>query len=737
MAVNLSPIWGAGAQLLDNSGNVLSGGKIYTYLAGTTTPTPTYTSNSGATANSNPIILNSAGRVPYEIWLTDSISYKFVLKDSNDTLIGTWDNLIGINSNFINYYGQQEIQTATAGQTVFTLADIDYVPGTNNLSVFVDGVNQYGPGAQYAFVETDSTTITFVSGLHVGASVKFTTTKLENVNVADASQISYTYPDSNAVAESVEARLAQYVSVKDFGAVGDGVTDDYTAWSNAVAYCAANGLQLFAPSTDAFYNIGTDLYIDCAFSAGVYHVFGGSGTITFNTQYNQIGYPEWWGAVTNDSTADCTSALESCVQACPVTQLQLADYWINTTWVINTNNRVIKGIVNTSVSTLARILTKSKTADIIFVGQTTDPGSVSLWTQAVIIENITVWRSTAPTPPLSGDVIDSAAGVRFNYIVGCQFNNILSYESLLGFAYENEIFTFFNKLNSFRSISATSPTNDLFWGHALFNRLTYGSQSCYWSDIHCEIGGSPVIAQTIGIAIDGHLTDCSFNRPECNNVDYGFYLNNTGDARSIDSRLVGGVFDQVKKFGILLSGVPYQSQIVFDNNYITVRDAITAVAAISINNSDGQIVLTNNQSTGVTGTSAIGLELVSSKNISCKNNMWAEMTRPISIIDTSNCVIEDSIVNTAVVATYPAITMQNADRNYVKTLINGMASNVYLSANGAVNLNSACSYNEINCTSIDPSGIQGGSANKLIYNGTQITSAGTFGTTNLASGIMG
>lgn len=181
MAVNLSPIWGAGAQLLDNSGNVLSGGKIYTYLAGTTTPATTYTSSNGLTANSNPIILNSAGRVPYEIWLNDSIQYKFVLKDANDTLIGTWDNLVGINSNFVAYTGQQEIQTATAGQTVFTLTTMQYQTGTGNLSVFVDGVNQYGPNAQYAFVETDATTVTFVSGLHVGALVKFTTSAAQNV----------------------------------------------------------------------------------------------------------------------------------------------------------------------------------------------------------------------------------------------------------------------------------------------------------------------------------------------------------------------------------------------------------------------------------------------------------------------------------------------------------------------------------------------------------------------------
>lgn len=180
MAVNLSPIWGAGAQLLDNSGNVLSGGKIYTYAAGTTTQVTTFTSNTGITANSNPIVLNSAGRVPYEIWLTDGQNYKFVLKDSNDVLIGTWDNLSGINSNFIAYTNQQEIQTATASQTVFNLTTMQYQPGTNNLSVFVDGVNQYGPSAQYAFVETDSTTVTFVSGLHVGASVKFTTSSAQS-----------------------------------------------------------------------------------------------------------------------------------------------------------------------------------------------------------------------------------------------------------------------------------------------------------------------------------------------------------------------------------------------------------------------------------------------------------------------------------------------------------------------------------------------------------------------------
>lgn len=256
MAVNLSPVGGVAAQFFDNDGNVLSGGKIYTYAAGTSTPQTTYTTGSGLIAHSNPIILDSAGRVSTgEIWLTDGSVYKFVIKDANDTLIGSYDNIVGINSNFINYTGSQEIQTATAGQTVFTLTTMAYQPGTNSLSVFVDGVNQYGPGAQYAYTETSSTSVTFVSGLHVGASVKFTTAVINNTGSVDASQVSYTAPYSGALVTNVRAKLAQIVSVKDFGAVGDGVADDTTALQAAIN----SGKPIFIPSGTYLYSSLTNL----------------------------------------------------------------------------------------------------------------------------------------------------------------------------------------------------------------------------------------------------------------------------------------------------------------------------------------------------------------------------------------------------------------------------------------------------------------------------------------------
>jgi len=77
---------------IDANGDPYSGGKLYTYETGTTTPKTTWTSSTKGTANTNPVILDSAGRA--DVWIDSSSSaYRFKLLDSDDNVIWTVDGV--------------------------------------------------------------------------------------------------------------------------------------------------------------------------------------------------------------------------------------------------------------------------------------------------------------------------------------------------------------------------------------------------------------------------------------------------------------------------------------------------------------------------------------------------------------------------------------------------------------------------------------------------------------------
>ena len=211
--VNLSPFAGAGAQFFDNNGVPLAGGFLYTYSAGTTTPLATYTTNAGTVANSNPIVLDSSGRVPNEIWLITANTYKFVLQNANATQIGSWDNIPGINDT-----------------TALTTFESNLASSTGSSLV---GYNQGG---------------------------------------------------TNAVTSTVQVKLQESVSVKDFGAKGDGTTDDTTAIKNALAYIVGTGVPgevIFPAGT---YKCTSGITIDTAYIT----VIGYAATLNFSTMTSGV-----------------------------------------------------------------------------------------------------------------------------------------------------------------------------------------------------------------------------------------------------------------------------------------------------------------------------------------------------------------------------------------------------------------------------------------------------------------
>lgn len=137
MSVYLSAVGGAAAQFFDDNGDPLTGGKLYTYAAGTTTPAVTYTTSAGNVAHSNPIVLDAAGRVPgsSEIWVNFA-PYKFILKNSVDVTLGTWDNISGVGA----AQTTPENFTGNGSTLNFTLTAAPF--NENAMQVYINGVYQ-------------------------------------------------------------------------------------------------------------------------------------------------------------------------------------------------------------------------------------------------------------------------------------------------------------------------------------------------------------------------------------------------------------------------------------------------------------------------------------------------------------------------------------------------------------------------------------------------------------------
>lgn len=170
MAYYFSPL-GNGVAFVDSNGNPLSGAKLFTYTAGSTTKSTVYQTNAG-TAHANPMTLDANGRPPAAIWLEGGRSYKFVLAPSTDTdppasAIYTWDNVSGVNdtATSVDQWVSGPIPTFVDADTFTLVGDQSSTFHVNRrLKLTVSGGVRYGYVSAVAYTTLTTVDVVLDSG---------------------------------------------------------------------------------------------------------------------------------------------------------------------------------------------------------------------------------------------------------------------------------------------------------------------------------------------------------------------------------------------------------------------------------------------------------------------------------------------------------------------------------------------------------------------------------------------
>jgi hypothetical protein len=546
------------------------------------------------------------------------------------------------------------------------------------------------------------------------------------------------------------------VDVRWAGAKCDGKADDSAAIAKAArigpiviatGVCRiASALQVAAHCRiEAGARLAIEPGASVAFAAGfeapLAQVFSGAGRVSFDPRFHTVGHPEWWGAKgwlpsQPAPGPDCLAALDACVEACAVTELQAVDYWVSDTWKICSDSRTIRGVgVNGQGPNLAtRLIIHSHDLDTVLIGSDQPPpGGARVFLSRVVFSHVTVTRSLPPAAPASG--VGGPSGLRLQFVQNIHVEDVWSIENTNGFYVNGVVFSAFDRCFASRVSSGPTAGNDYFAGFLLDARarigMNTGLASLYIRN-KCGAHGGVHASPTYGVRTVGGCTDVFIDAFETAAIEHGLWFDGESDVAypSENLRVSNCVLDQVKT-GIAIRRGNAATNITLINNYCAPSAAGGSIAVLvqqtPLSGLGGAVSLVGNELIG-SGGETIGLMVDGSSGVIASGNLYTDLSRPVVLHGARGCRIVDRISNVAHHASGPAVELAGSAQCVVDASVGG-APNAFQAGVALA----ACRAVEVRCSGIEAAALSGP---KLTAEGRGVDTTGPFGAGCLAQGLV-
>lgn len=308
------------------------------------------------------------------------------------------------------------------------------------------------------------------------------------------------------------------------------------------------------------------------------------------------GYPEWFGAIPNDSSTTSVNdaAIAACIAIAPWTCFGANDYWIGSTIKLAVSHAKIRGVgqyYNDTLQDVTRILLNSASDTILQIGPDTQPGSINSFPQGIVVENIYFGRPVVP------QIASNCVGVLMRWVLNAQQINVKTDGNMIGFKEQGTVHCFKTNCEAVRAVAGSGVGTDYFIGHYAYGGGSIGAAggnaSLYNVDCAagCNYGPLQTASGSIGFKADQGFTDVWYWNPETVNFYIGqaVFGNDSGSLvfSNTDFLIDHPIHDQFHYTGIYITDVASSGSLEVVHPYY--GPASDSRAAYWVNSSNGAV----------------------------------------------------------------------------------------------------------------------------------------------------